>query len=207
MATKLGLYQGALRELGEGRLSGLAESRKPRYLLDDVYEAALKFCLEQASWNFAMRQVKIDYNSDYSTNFGRSRVFDKPEDWVRTFSLCYDEHFHNPIVDIQDRTDYWLTDCDTIYVEYVSNDEDYGLDLNRWPSTYELYVQRELANRIHNDVKGQQPDGNFMKLVNMAKRDAMAKDAMNDGGPKIKPAGSWVRSRGGGAMITDKWSR
>ena len=37
MATKLGLYNRALRVLGETKLSSLSEAREPRYILDDIY--------------------------------------------------------------------------------------------------------------------------------------------------------------------------
>ena len=48
MTTKLTLYNGALRLLGQTNIEDTDEAREPRYTLDDAYDkGAVKHCLEQ----------------------------------------------------------------------------------------------------------------------------------------------------------------
>jgi hypothetical protein len=45
--SKLGIYNDALRILGERKLSSISEDRPPRYRLDDIYDfGAIEYCLE-----------------------------------------------------------------------------------------------------------------------------------------------------------------
>ena len=91
MATKLGLFNSALRELGERKLSGLTEAREPRRVLDDVYDSTLKYCLENGAWNFAIRTIEVLPDAGVSTDFGYENAFTKPTDWLRTVGLSGDE--------------------------------------------------------------------------------------------------------------------
>lgn len=60
MATKLGLYNAALGECGEPELTSLSEDRKPRHLLDSVYDDVVKYCLEQGQWKHAIRAIEAN---------------------------------------------------------------------------------------------------------------------------------------------------
>lgn len=70
MATKLGLYNGALREMGERRLDTLTERGESRRVLDDVYDDVIEDCLAAGSWNFATETVKLDADTGVAPNFG-----------------------------------------------------------------------------------------------------------------------------------------
>jgi hypothetical protein len=49
MTTKLSLYNQSLGHLKEGKIADLTEAVERRYVLDDYYDDALIFCLEQGS--------------------------------------------------------------------------------------------------------------------------------------------------------------
>lgn len=199
MTTKLALYNGALRECGELKIATLTENREPRRVLDDVYDGALKFCLEAGFWNFAIRTVKIEADGDIVPGFGYRSVFQKPEDWVRTAALSANEYCELPLIRYQDESAYWLADEPIIYVRYVSDDAAFGMDLGGWPARYIRYVELYLASRICKRLSQNASRlGEIMVDLKQAKKEALNSDAMNDASPRFLPTGSWVRSRGGG---------
>lgn len=199
MTTKLLLYNGALTICGERLLhssTGLTEDRKPRRMLDQVWDnGAVDDCLSSAQWKFAMRTLRIDYDPDVEPEFGLNRAFNKPDDWVLTSGVCSDEFFNTPILRYFDEAGFWYTDIDEIYVRYVSNHVNYGNDFSLWPAKYVNYVKAYLASEIiiglTNDEKKRDSTIKWMerKLI-----DAMNKDAMSD--PTKFPApGFWSSSR------------
>jgi hypothetical protein len=196
--SRLLLYNHALRICGERRLASLTEDRKPRHLLDQVWnEGGVEFCLEQGQWNFAMRAVRIDYDASIAPEFGYHRGFSKPTDWVRTAGVCTDEFFKVPLLDYTDEIDYWYAGLDTLFVRYISNDANWGLNFAIWPETFSRYVASHFAAEIVFDMTQDKERIAFARAeAKMRKRDALNKDAMNDA--NVRPApGSWVRSRTG----------
>ena len=119
MTTALTLYNGALRELGERKLASLSENTEPRRVLDDVYAAGLKYCLEKGHWKFAQRASKLSYTPSYTAPFGYSRQFVKPSDLVKVSKVCQDEYFNTPLLQYSDEGGFWFADLDDIYISYV----------------------------------------------------------------------------------------
>jgi len=196
MTTRLSLYNDALLLAGERPLASLSESREPRRLLDQVWTSdGVKKCLEMGQWHFAMRTVQVDYDPAIEPDFGYSRAFDKPTDWVLTAALCSDEYFREPLLSYSDEAGYWYSDEDTIYLRYVSDDEDYGLDLNKWPKTFEDYVAADFASNIFLKLSSDLDRTTY--LINLAKtRLSMAKNKSAMADPtKIPARGMWSRAR------------
>ena len=195
MTTKLELYNGALRICGE-RPTTLTESREPRRLLDSVWDnQGVDACLENGQWKFAMRSVKLDFDTDFTKDFGYNRQFTKPSDWVLTSSVCSDEYFSQPLTQYSDEAGQWYAEIDTIYVRYVSNDSAYGTDYARWPGTFVDYVSAAFAHKIiFKLTKEQSKRDEVKKTMEQYLSLAKNKDAFN-GPPLFPPAGSFVRSR------------
>lgn len=199
MADQLSIYNDALLLCGERALASLTEEREPRRLLDQVWAGdAVKTCLEEGQWNFAMRTVQIDYDSGIEPDFGYNRAFDKPTDWVLTSAVCEDEFFRSPLLRYVDEAGYWYSDLDTIYVRYVSDDVAYGLNLNAWPGSFAEYVAEFFASKIilkltsSEDKEAASEKRLKKKLLHAKSRAAMA-------APTSFPArGSWglARNRG-----------
>jgi hypothetical protein len=210
MTTQLTLYNGALLVAGERFIASLSVQEEPRRLLDQVWTGAIKYCLEQGQWHFAMRTIQIDYDSSIEPDFGYRRAFVKPDDWVNTSGLCSDEYFTAPLTRYIDEAGYWYADLDTLYVRYVSNDSLYGMDLNKWPETFREYVEAYLASRIL--LKIANSEDKAEKAGKLAeKRLMVAKNKAAMAEPTSFPArGSWSSARnrfprrdggGGGSLI------
>ena len=197
--TRLTLYNGALRLIGERKLASLTENREPRRVLDDAWDdGAVRFCLEQGLWNCAMRTIRIDYDPSVDPGFGYRFAFDKPEDWVRTAGVAEDEYFNAPLTRYTDEAGYWYSDLQTLYVRFVSDHASYGGDLSLWPQTLVKYVQGHLAEEICERITqhAEKLDG-IQKKTKKRLTNARSKDAMNEGA-SFMPQGSWSAARQGG---------
>ena len=196
--TQLTLYNGALRELGERKLASLSEDRKPRRLLDDVWDGALKATLEEADWKFAMRAAKLIYEPSFTPSFGFTRQFSKPDDFVRLSRMCVDERMYTPLTDYMEEAGFWFADLDDLYVGYVSNGASYGGDMTLWPESFvkmfELYLASSIVLSLEQSVSTEEA---LQKKYNRAKTEAKSKDAQA-GPTQFFPAGSWTRSRSQG---------
>lgn len=206
--SRLEIYNAALIICGERILSSLTEDRKPRRLLDHVWDNdGVEACLERAQWKFAMKTIRFDYDTDVDTDYGYRRAFSKPSDWVLTSAVCSDEYFTAPLVRYVDENDFWFTDLDIIYVRFVSNATDYGLDLSLWPATFNKFVSAYFANEI---IMGLTQDQEMWTMVEKKLDKTMKYAKSNDAmaGPQQFPApGNFVSSRYRGRSGGDHGSR
>lgn len=196
MADKLSIYNGALRELGETPLSSLTENRSSRRTLDAFYDDALDYCLEAGFWTFAEKTLKLDYDPSIEPSFGYTRFFRKPDDYVNLCGIWSDGYMQNPLgVAYDEDGQGWYSDFESIYVKYVSNSPDFGKNLNIYPATYKLFVERQLALITCMEItKSETKLERINNLVKTAERNA--KNVTARGKPsKRMPVGSWVRAR------------
>jgi hypothetical protein len=200
MATtsRLSLYNGALRLLGERQLASLAENREPRRMLDAVWDDnVIQRALEAGQWLFATRSMMYDYSPSVEPEFGYQRAFNKPDDFVRTTAVCSDEYFRVPLTDYSDEAGYWFADLDTIYVKYVCNAAEYGGDMSRWPQTFVKYLEALMASEIAMPLKqNKQARDDMLTIAQEYLKDAGSKNAMADPA-KFLPKGGWASARGG----------
>ena len=202
MTTKLKVYNQALLNCRERKLSALDESGKPRRLCDQVYDDAVQMCLEEALWKFATKAVRMDYDSDISPDFGFRRGYTKPSDWVKTVAMCSDEFFGVPLTQYAHENGYWYCDIDQIYVKYVSNADTYGLSLGDWPQSFADYVSAEMAKRIVGELTSDENVVNDVRdILKECKKNAKGNDAWNQP-QKFSPPGNWASSRGTGSGNT-----
>ena len=206
--SKLEIYNAALIICGERVLASLTEDRKPRRLLDHVWDNdGVDACLERGQWKFAMNAIKLDYDTSITTDFGYKRAYAKPSDWVLTSAVCSDEFFTAPLIHYRDENDFWYAELDIIYVKYISNDTAFGLDLSLWPSSFNKYVGSYFANEI---VMALTQDQDMWDRVEekLDKFEKLAKNADAMAGPQQFPApGRFVTSRYRGRTSRDRGSR
>jgi len=197
MSTKLDFFNGALLICGERFLASLTEAQETRRLLDHVWdvEDGVRNCLERGQWYFAMRTIQIDYDSGVTPDYGYSRAFVKPDDWVITSALCTDEFFRNPQTRYVDEAGYWYSDVDTLYVRYVSDDVGYGRDYSKWPGQFRDLVEAHLAKKIIHKIKNSEEERErVLKIYKDALREAKNNSLMAEP-TKFMPTGGWVRAR------------
>lgn len=211
-ATRLSIYNGALRLLSERRLASLSENREPRRLLDDAWgdgqtNGAVKYCLERGQWKFATRTVQADYSPSIEPPFGFRYAFDQPVDMVQVAGIYEDSGCRMPLLRYSDERQYWYADLPTIYVSYISNDASYGADLSLWPATFEKVIEAYLAmevagNLTQGENKQIKAERNFERAVAQAR----SSDAMRSP-TKFTPPGSWSQARHGyGSGRNNRWS-
>ena len=198
MATQLGLYNEALRILGERRLASLSENREPRRVLDDIWnDGAIDYCLEQGYWNFAMRAVSITKSATVPA-FGYVNAFDKPNDLIRTAGVSADEFFNVPLTQYMEEVGFWFADIDPLYIRYISNAASYGNDLTRWPKTFAKYVAAFLATEAAWTLtQSDEKKKLAVQAMNARLLDARSKDAMAEA-TTFPPQGGWTSARHGG---------
>lgn len=208
MATKLGLFNEALREIGDYILSDTGEGVTAGRALVNAYDDVVADCLDEGSWNFAIETIKVDADTGVEPAFGYSEVFAKPSDFVRTVGISEDEYFTYPLLQFYDDSNFWSMDRTPMYVRYVSNDTGLGLDLERWPASFRRYVALELADRVCLRLnQSQSLKEKIGERRDKAKRKAKAVDTMNEQQPKFAPAGAWTTSRAGRLSRGDRGSR
>ena len=197
--TKLSIYNGALRELGQPPLLSLNENRPAIEHLDSSYDEAVKFCLENGQWNFAMRTLKLDYSVSVTPNFGYQKFFQKPTDYIKLIGIWYDEDLRQGLAENYDEDNMgWYTDYETIYVKYVSNHVNYGLNFIGWTSAFTDYVQKYLALLTAMPItQTPQIRDSLVSLVKMARLNSQNLDNWNKPTKRI-PQSSWISARTSG---------
>ncbi len=197
MTDRLSIYNGALRLLGERRLDDLNEDVEARYLLDDVWDDnGVKHCLEQGFWKHAMRTVKLDYDPDYTTPFGHKYTFEFPSDFVKLYGLCTDEFFTNPVQLYQTEGNFIFADYTELYMRYVSNGNQYGMDFALWPESFTKYVQSYFAWAISKTLTDATVDEETIeRKMEKFKVKAKSESAMKEPTGQTVPSG-WNLARG-----------
>ena len=200
MATKLSLFNGALRLLKERHLTQTEvtnNSREPARLLNAVWDAgAVDECLQAGQWKFATRTVMLDASPSIEPDFGYQYGFDKPSDFVRLTGVWQDEMMTSPLRTYREEAGYWFGTLETMYVSYVSNDASYGGDLSLWPPNFVKFVYAHLASEVAGPLTEQGVE--MLRLRKMCLDEASGTDAMSDPS-KTLPIGSWTSARMGGS--------
>lgn len=194
-ATQLSVYNRALRWLEERKLQSLTENREPRRYLDDEYQDAVIFCLQQGNWKHAMRFVQVNAEINQTPNFGYEFAFLKPDDWLSTYQIADNDAFNPLIRNLVDMNNYWYTDITPIYARYVSSDARFGWNTALWREGFKEYLAAYLAQLVVPRLKqaGDKID-RVDKALKRIKIDALAKDAFSDP-PGQRPYDTWVTSR------------
>lgn len=193
MADKLAIYKGALRLLGPHELAALTDDRPERYQLDDAWDNAVAYMLQDGLWNFAIRTTTISASG--SPVAGWAYAFPKPADLVRIVGISDEPTFRGGFEEYQDEGGKWYANVDTLYVRYVSNDASYGMSIASWPQSFakalEAYLAFECGLPISKD-RGNRND--LYSLFRSRLSRAKTLDAFDES-VKTAPAGRLVRSR------------
>ena len=204
MATRLEVYNMALLLCGERSLSSLSEDREPRRNLDQAWNSGgVNKCLEEGQWRFAMRTVQIDEDPSIAPDFGYRYAFNKPEDWIATSAVCEEEYFRTPLTAYTDEGDQWYADLNTIYVKYISNDTDWGMNMGKWPQSFADFVAAHLASRV---IMKMAQSEEKLKLI-LSTREKFKRDAKNAAAmaepTRFAARGTWSRARTKGSKRSD----
>jgi len=195
MASRLSIYNGALRLLGDTQLASLNEVSAARRSLDAAWQSAVDDLLSRGMWNFAIRTVELDYDANVEPLFGYLYAFSKPSDWIRTANISQDASFREGYEQYEDETSHWHASIKPLYVRYVSSDPNYGWNVGAWRQPFakalEAYLAFECGLPISND-RGNRND--LYQLYKTRLAEAKSLDAVDERVRRM-PMGRLVRSR------------
>lgn len=206
--TKLKLYNAALLLLKQRKLASLTEDQEARHVLDDVWDrgnGAVRHCLEQGLWNFAIRARSLEHSASIEPAFGYQRAFEKPDDFVRLDMISADEYFSDPLTAYESEQSYWFADVTPLYVRYISDDSQYGADYSLWPESFTRFVEAYLATEAAPGISASMGD-DVAAIQEDRLKSAKSKDAMNEPA-RFAPPGSWSRARHGRSSSRERGVR
>lgn len=194
MATKLQIYNGALRRLGNPLLVTLAENLSSRRYLDSVWdEGFIDYVLDRGKWSFAKRTEKITYSTTLIPQFGFKRAFAQPLDFIKLVAIWLNPECTVPLYWYNYEAGVFYTQQDTIYLQYVSNDSAYGGNYAVWPSAFTQYTQAYMAQQAAPFITNQSGKDLEKELI-IAERMALTSDGLNK--PiQVQKIGSWNQAR------------
>lgn len=205
MPSKLTLYNGALRMLGQRSLASLAENRESRRNLDESWDDGAQVgILEQGWWKFATRSVQLTFDPSFTRQFGYAYRFTRPDDYTRLAAFSSDQYLRSTIDDYIVEGGAFYCDVNPLWMSYVSKSVDFGLNYSIWPQTFNEYAQGYLAERAAPRFKLSPAEKkDIHDQVVRLKHDALSKDVA-EGPVKKMRVGSWGKARMGGGFPLDR---
>lgn len=194
----------------KGRSAGvvnaeMADELAVRRILDESYDNAVAYIIQEGLWNFGQRSVAIDASTDVEPSFGFSNAFEIPDDFVRLVQISNNDQFYPALERYIEEGGYWNANVNPLYVIYVSNSNDRGTSMNIWPRTVKMALEAYLSLEIGPYLVSR----GLLSATRLAQlqmgfkstlRDARSKDAMNQASGRMAPgrlAASRSRSRFG----------
>lgn len=199
MTDRLSLYNEALRQCGQRKLAALTDDTPARHYLDEVWDgAAVDHCLQQGLWNFAIRTVRFDAEAGIAPEFGYAHAFAKPADFLRLVQIAGTGDFSPPLNAYEDERGFWWADVGQLFVRYVSNDAQYGMDLALWTPAFAKFVALHFAFDIAPRLTSSGADMDRLeRRLRRARTEARSYDALEEP-TRFAPAGNWTAARRGG---------
>lgn len=201
MATKLEVWNEALRLLGEPALVTLTDDVPSRYVLEEAYPRVVLNGLMRGVWNFAIKTVEIQHNENATPSIGYQFAFDKPDDWLFTNVLSsfpdFQEFVPTLYQNFRDQGGRWHTDTTPLYAEYVSSDFAADENISAWSENFVQFISAQLAFETEERITH---SSDLYERLNAltARRLARAKsrDAKDEREHYVRP-GSWARAQRG----------
>jgi hypothetical protein len=215
VATQLTIYNGACTAIGERTLqpaspgaSYSSENRESRRALDDIWNrGGVRTCLAAGLWKFAGRGIQWNFDPDIAPTFGYQYAFQIPQDWVRWMLVATDPYFSQPLLQYTDEGSYFYCDLQMLWVQYVSDDPRFGMNLSAWPDNFQRYVEHYFGEAICIRITGDQKKREDVdKLRETYLRKAKSTNAMNESTAMIPP-GQWRQSRHGRRQSLERGNR
>jgi len=203
MSTKLGIWNEALRMLGEHRLTSLTEDTEARYVIEDAWEDAKAYIFTEGLWNFATKTEEITADTGQTPIPGFNYVFNKPLSWLRTITISGTSLFDTEAT-YRDENNRVYANTDTLYIRYISNDRAVDAQVENWPPAFAKLVSAYLAMVCASRITGSKADVDSIRaLYKEQLASAKNKDALDQSQIFLAP-GNWVRAMRGSANTRDR---
>jgi hypothetical protein len=205
MATKLGIWNDALRMIGEHRLVSLTEDTEARYVLEDAWDDCVKFVFTEGLWNFATKTEQIAADTGQTPIPGFDFVFDKPLYWLRTIAISQTSRFDTEAI-YRDENNKIYANVDTLYIRFISHERSDDSQIENWPPAFAKLVAAYLAMECAERVSGSSSKSaaiadEYKRVLASAKN----KDALDQAQMFTSP-GNWIRAMRGSSSRWDRGS-
>lgn len=188
------IYNDALLIMGLDEITANDDDSNRRAKLDRALNANLvESLLEDTGWVFGLTSTKIEYNASVEPSWGYNRAHDKPSDLHRLNGIYHDEYMRSPLKYYMDEGNYWFTDEDTIYIQYISTS--FLTNPSNWPAYFAKLVAARLAKDAAMSLAKEGANVDYSnKEYEDRKSSAMSNDAMISP-PRMISRGNWTSSR------------
>ena len=158
MPTKLSVFNGALRLLGETRMIDADEDNKKGRELRQAWDDVVRGIFESYPWNCASERVALERLSDTPAHT-YDYYYAKPDDWLRTIALTRSSNEQDKLRLYVDEAGgeaqpkgRLATSESTVFMRYIS--EDYLARIGNWPQNLADYVSAKLAYEACQAITG-----------------------------------------------------
>ncbi|MEO0449099.1 MAG: hypothetical protein AAFZ74_02130 [Pseudomonadota bacterium] len=149
-ASKLGIYNDALRLVGAERLASETEAREVRYKLDEIWDlGAAKHCLRLAKPAFARKVSRLTTATE-TTEHGIQYEHTLPTDYVALYALYSDENLDERVNRFLQQDGKLLSEFSTVFLRYVS---DFSSAVSSWTPDFVRVVSAYLAQQLSARIK------------------------------------------------------
>lgn len=203
MPTKLGIWNDALRFIGEHRLTSLTEDTEARYVLENAWDDAKMFVFTEGLWNFATMTAEITTDPGQTPIPGFSYVFDKPLNWLRTITVSQNALFDTEAF-YRDENNKIYANVDTLYIRFISSARADDTQVENWPPSFGKLMSAYLAQVCASRISGSKNDADTMRAIYKEYlASAKNKDALDQSQVYLSP-GNWIRAMRGSNSRRDR---
>lgn len=196
MATKLQIWNKALRSLRKPRLAALTDNVTTRYELSDCWSTVVAEVAEAGLWNFGIVTASVSTTSGLTAIAGYQYGFSHPAAWVRTIAVSSSALFETEL-DYRDENGAIFANVTPIYLRYVASTKFADDYVTTWPASFAAAVAARLAWELA-EVLGESTEMRqaVRDEFEAAMRRAKNLDAMNQPAIRFKE-GTWSRAMRG----------
>lgn len=206
MTSQLSIYNQALGLLEERQLASLTEGREPRRVLDSYWADVVAYALAQGLWKFAKRTAMMTASTTLVPSFGFLDAFPQPPDFVRVILVSTAPEMDPPLLQYSYEAGVFYANMTPMYLSYVSNDPNYGMNIAAWPEHFTDYVGIRLAQKACPRIAADKTlKFNLAKEEDRARRIAKAEESMDEP-PGLPPVAIWARARRGAYGAGGLWT-
>ena len=188
------MFNDALLILGLDDIITIDDDSNRRYKLSQALSSGIVGDLmEDLSWQFGMKTIKMAFNPSYESEWGFTRIFDKPDDLHRIDGIYSDEYQNSPIKNYMDEDGKLFCDYDEIFFVYIT--KTFLTSPAEWPTFFRRLVAARMAKDAGPSLRNEGANFDNAKLVyEERKSSAFSNDAMSSPPRRIQ-TGNWIRSR------------
>lgn len=146
MATKLQVWNKALRLLGMPRLESVTDNVPTCYELEDAWPNTVLEVFEAGEWNYATRTTSSTGDTVGHIN-GYAYRHDKPTGWLRTLQVSASPDF-GVASEYRDEGGYLHSNDEVFYIRYITESNAEDADLPSWPPSLADLVATRLAFEV-----------------------------------------------------------